>query len=141
MSTLQVSRDLGTLRAWALAEIDRLAEEIRQTEITPGDGQMLVYEDKRNEAQEVDEKRAVIATLDAADYPLLQVDMTVDGLTLEEAADQVLARYAAWKAMAAAIEQIRRTQKELVKASISSSEIEGAPGGMTLSAVVAFLGI
>ena len=93
MANLQVRRDLGELRAIALAEIDRKAEEVRQTEITPGDGQMLVYEDKRNEALAIDANRAIVATLSASDYPLLQVDMSIDSLTLEGAADQVLARY------------------------------------------------
>lgn len=141
MSSLQVSRDLDVLRLIALSEIDRRAEEVRQTEITPGDGQMLVYEDKRNEALAIDANRAIVATLSASDYPLLQVDMSIDSLTLEGAADQVLARYAAWKAMAAAIENIRRTQKEMVKISTDPSAIEAAPDAMSLTAVQTLLGI
>ncbi len=141
MSTLQVSRDLSALRAWAMVEIDRLAEGVRQTEITPGDGQMLVYEDKRNEAQDVDTKRAIVGTLDPGDYPLLQVDMAIDGLTLLEAADQVLARYAAWKQMAAAIENIRRGQKEMVKVSDDPAAIEAAPSAMSLTAVLTLLSV
>jgi len=102
---------------------------------------MLVYEDKRNEAQDVDEKRATSAPLSAAEYPLLQVDMAINGLTLEEAADQVLARYAAWKAMAAAIEHIRRGQKELVKTATDPAAIEAAPNALTHAAVMALLGV
>lgn len=139
MSTLQVSRDLSALRAWAIAEIDRLAEDVRQTEITPGDGQMLVYEDKRNEALDIDTKRGIVGTLNPVDYPLLQVDMAVDGLTLLQAADQVLARYAAWRQMAAAIESIRRGQKEMVKTSVDPAAIEAAPDAMSLSAVLTLL--
>lgn len=141
MSSLQVSRDLDQLRAIALAEIDRRAEEVRQTEITPGDGQMLVYEDKRNEALAIDANRAIVASLSSSDYPLLEVDMAIDSLTLEGAADQVLLRYAAWKIMAAAIENIRRTQKEMVKISADPTAIEASPDAMSLTAVQALLSI
>lgn len=139
MSTLHLERDLAALRAAAEAEIDRRADDVANTEITPGARQALTYEEKLRQAQIVDAQRANIGALNASDFPLLQVDMDLESLTLEQAADQVLARYAAWTGMAVAIEKKRRGQKLLVKQSTDPMEIESAPAEMSLAAVLALM--
>ncbi|OEI84649.1 hypothetical protein BA060_02545 [Brucella sp. B13-0095] len=92
--------------------VDTAAENERLKYITPGEGQAMTYQ------QKVDEARAFKAASDpkAADYPILSSEVGITAETLSEVADIVLAAFAQWQQIGAAIEAIRLGAKRDIDA-------------------------
>ena len=117
---------LEEMKASAKASIDSQAEARRLRHITPGAGQAMVYLEKRREAE------AALAALegaggqpvDPADYPLLAVELGVDGFDLQDTADLVIATAAAWTQIAAAIEGTRLGAKRAVDDAATPAEVD-----------------
>lgn len=117
-----VARPLAEVKAEALRIVDEAAELARLQFITPGAGQALVYERKREEAE------AYLAELtpDPADYPLLK--SRAERLDpLEPDYDAVAADWSAravgWIAAAAVIEELREAAKEDIPLAGNASEV------------------
>lgn len=111
LSEYGLSVGVDGLRETILYEIDAEAERQRRRYITPGSGQAMTY------ARKVEEAHRVKADADpeAADYPMLAASLGIDGDTVEEVADLVLAMDAAWLKIGADIEKARLVAKEDAK--------------------------
>ncbi|ABS15012.1 hypothetical protein I6H96_06590 [Brucella anthropi] len=95
--------NLVQLKSWLKNEVDAAAETERLKYITPGDGQAMTYQQKVTEAQ------ALKATSNpqVSYYPLLSSEVGITAETLSDVADIVLAAFAMWQQIGAAIEGIR----------------------------------
>lgn len=104
--------DLDALKAQLKAQIDQSAETERLKYITPGAGQAMTYQ------QKVDEARAFKAASNPkpTDYPVLSSEVGITAETLSEVADIVLAAFAHWQQIGAAIEAIRLGAKRDIDA-------------------------
>lgn len=93
-------------------EVDRDAETERLKYITPGNGQAMTYQ------QKVDEARAFKSASNpkAADYLVLSSEVGITAETLSEVADIVLAAFALWQQIGAAIEGVRLGAKRDIDA-------------------------
>lgn len=98
-------------------EVDRAAEAERLKFITPGAGQAMTYQ------QKVDEARAFKAASNPkpADYPVLSSEVGITATTLNEVADIVLAAFAQWQQVGAAIESIRLGSKRGIDAAANEA--------------------
>lgn len=103
---------LGDLKAAFKIQIDVAAERERLKYITPGNGQAMTYQ------QKVDEARAfkIASNPKTADYPVLSSEVGITAETLSEVADIVLAAFAQWQLIGAAIESIRLGAKRDIEA-------------------------
>ncbi|WP_448786345.1 hypothetical protein [Brucella intermedia] len=104
--------NLGALKVHLKSEVDRRAEEERLKYITPGDGQAMTYQQKVAEAQAYKDA----ADPQSADCPLLMSEVGITASTLGEVADIVLAAFAQWQQIGAAIEGIRLGAKRDIDA-------------------------
>lgn len=136
MSSLLVDRDLEKMRIKARREISEAAEELRQIYITPGYGKSMVYREKAAEARAVLD-HVTPSLLNAADFPMLQAEMVVHGVTLEAAAQTIEARATDWRGVARIIEMLEGAAKRDVDASASPAEISGLAISVTPSALAA----
>ena len=104
--------DLGAAKAELKAAVDQSAENERLKYITPGAGQAMTYQ------QKVDEARAFKVAGDpkAADYPVLSSEVGITAETLSEVSDIVLAAFAQWQQIGAAIETVRLGAKRDIDA-------------------------
>ncbi|KAB2731561.1 hypothetical protein [Brucella anthropi] len=93
-------------------QIDADAEVERLKYITPGAGQSMTYQQKVTEAQAF----KVASNPIAADYPILASEVGITASTLGEVADIVLAAFAQWQQIGAAIEGIRLGAKRDIDA-------------------------
>jgi len=109
---IPLDQQLATLKTNLCAQIDQQAETIRDTYITPGSGQAMVYQEKSDEAKELQSDPSP----DPANYPILSASVGIEGSTIQEVASLVLATKAAWTIVAAAIETARLGGKSLVNA-------------------------
>lgn len=118
-----LSVGLTALKANLKLAVDAAAETERLKYITPGSGQAMTYQ------QKVDEARAFKAASNplAADYPILSSEAGITAVTPAEVADVVLAAFAQWQQIGAAIETIRLGAKR---------DIEAAEDEATAHAVV-----
>jgi hypothetical protein len=113
--TWSVDVELG--RVLAGAHVDTVAERTRLLYITAGDGQAMVYRQKQDEAAAWLAAVANGDTPDPADYFFLKA--RAERLDAEDPDYQAVAvewseRAAAWKAIAAHIEDIREGAKEAI---------------------------
>lgn len=92
--------------------IDAAAETERLKYITPGNGQAMTYQQKVTEAQAL--KSA--ASPQVSNYPILSSEVGITAETLGEVADIVLAAFAQWQQIGAAIESIRLGAKRDIDA-------------------------
>lgn len=126
-------RALADLKAEACVKIDGQAEVTRQSFITPGSGQALVYEKKAEEARQwqaaVD--AAAASSGDApvlADFPFLKARAERLGPATPDyqaVADEWNARSASWVSIAAEIEDVREGAKEGVDAAGDAAAVQG----------------
>ncbi|MFQ0815767.1 hypothetical protein AVM02_07595 [Brucella anthropi] len=98
-----LSRSLKEIKADLKVSVDTAAEIERLNYITPGAGQAMTYQQKVAEAQAFKAASNPIA----ADYPILASEVGITAETLSEVADVVLAAFAQWQQIGAAIESIR----------------------------------
>ena len=105
-------RPLADVKAELKSGVDISAETERLEYITPGHGQAMTYQQKVAEAQAV----KVASDPKAADYPILSSEVGITAETLAEVADIVLAAFAQWQQIGAAIESIRLGAKRDIDA-------------------------
>ena len=92
--------------------VDAAAETERLKYITPGNGQAMTYQQKVTEAQAFKAE----TNPNAADYPILSSEVGITAETLDEVANIVLAAFAQWQQIGAAIEAIRLGAKRDIDA-------------------------
>ena len=112
---------LVDVQANALKTIDAEAEVLRGKYITANSGQVATYLMKQAEAS------AFKTAGYTGDVPgLVQAEADATGSTAKAAADAILAQYAAWSALAAAIETARRKAKIAVGAAATVDAVNSA---------------
>ena len=107
---------LDTVRADAATEIDRVAEAVRLTHLTPGAGQSAVYLRKDQRAREA---KAILdggGTLTPGDWPILDADVGITASDLPGVITVIIAQADAWETTAAQIETARLGGKAAVAA-------------------------
>lgn len=97
--------DLNTIKGSASILVDNTAGDIRQRFITSAPGQELTYQEKAEQA--ADFAAANYPTGQIANYPFIQVEVNVTGLSAQSAADGILTRRTLWIQKGALIEQAR----------------------------------
>ena len=104
--------DLAALQAEACARIDATAEALRQTVLTPGTGQMAVYQAKETQA------RAILQDPepDETKYPDIYNEVGITADTVQEVAMAVLAAAEKWRLLGRSIEKARLAGKKVVNA-------------------------
>jgi len=104
--------DLASLQAEACARIDATAEALRQTVLTPGTGQMAVYQAKETQA------RAILQDPepDETKYPDIYNEVGITADTVQEVAMAVLAAAERWRLLGRCIEKARLAGKKVVNA-------------------------
>lgn len=124
-------RMLAAARVAALAAIDGAAEAARLRNITPGGGQAMTY--LRKEAQ----ARAYVTAGYTGSVPaLVQAKANAAGITVQHAADLIIATADAWEALAAQIEEAREGGKAAVGAAADVAAVVAARDA-TLAALAA----
>ncbi|UWF67372.1 MULTISPECIES: hypothetical protein [unclassified Brucella] len=103
---------LAAVKSALKRQIDAAAEIERLKYITPGAGQAMTYQQKVNEAQAY----KAASNPKAADYPILSSEVGITAETLSEVANVVLAAFAQWQHIGAAIESIRLGAKRDIDA-------------------------
>lgn len=118
---------LTATRAGALNSIDVAAEFARLRFITLGAGQAMVYQAKGEEA------RAALAdpTPLPETYPLLAASLGIDGETIAEVAEAILAIETQWRAVAAQIERTRLVAKRDVGAAADVDAVAAIVAALT----------
>nr|WP_282188626.1 hypothetical protein [Brucella tritici] len=109
---VETAPNLATVKTALKAKIDADAEIERLKYITPGNGQAMTYQQKVTEAQAF---KAAASPVEA-DYPILSSEVGITAETLGEVADTVLAAFAQWQQIGAAIESIRLGAKRDIDA-------------------------
>lgn len=104
--------------------MDRVAGEARQRFITFAPGQELTYQEKAEQA--ADFAAANYPSGQIANYPFIQVEVTVTGLSPQAAADGILARRTLWIQKGALIEEARLIGKRDVNAATDVAGINTA---------------
>lgn len=99
------------------SSVDVSAETERLIYITPGVGQTMTYQQKVSEAQAF----KAASNPKAADYPILSSEVGITAETLDEVADIVLAAFAQWQKIGAAIEAIRLGAKRDIDAALDEA--------------------
>lgn len=113
--------DLKTARESGASRIDALAENLRNTVITPGSGQLYTYLAKEEEAKAFVQD----AEPTAGKYPYIYGGVgTSDGATAAEVAATYLKCAASWKAFGPSVESVRRKAKDAIAVATSQAEIE-----------------
>ncbi|MBE0560377.1 MAG: hypothetical protein IH622_06070 [Ochrobactrum anthropi] len=113
---------LSDIKAKLKSEIDRIAEIERLNYITPGNGQAMTYQQKVSEAQAF----KAATNPKTSDYPILSSEVGITAGALGEVADIVLAAFAQWQQIGAAIEAIRLGAKR----DIDAAEDETSAGAI-----------
>jgi hypothetical protein len=114
--------DLATLQAEACARIDAAAEALRQTVLTPGTGQMAVYQAKETQA------RAILQDPDPDEtkYPDIYNEVGITADTVQEVAMAVLAAAERWRLFGRSIEKARLAGKKAVNAATDQAALKAA---------------
>lgn len=118
-------RPIEEIRARAISQIEQMAEAMRLTFITSGDGQAMTYARKEARAREL----LALPQPDqeaAGDWPLLMYEIGTTGSTLVEVAQAIVAQADVWEAIAGQIEGARLTGKAAVDAAATADEVESA---------------
>ncbi|MBB4017395.1 hypothetical protein GGR16_002424 [Chelatococcus caeni] len=118
---------IGVAKERLLAAIDEDAEREYQRFIVPGTGHGLVYLARLDQAREA----LTASRPKAADFPLLAASLGVDGKSITEIAESVLAKEDAWRKAAARIERVRMAARQAVKAALDDSEALAAYQSVT----------
>lgn len=113
---------LAGLKLQLRAAVDASAEQERLKYITAGTGQALTYMRKLEEARAADSE----PDPDPQDYPMLAASIGVDGATVADVADVVLARDALWSEVGAAIETVRLGAKHAIDQAADAAAAEAA---------------
>jgi len=107
-------RDITDVKKILCQRIDDAAEEIRGRSIAHGIGQLMVYLQKKAEA----EACARDPNPKTENYPLLAATVGIDGKTLSDVAELVLLAAKQWVEFAAAVEKTRMAAKHNINKSM-----------------------
>lgn len=116
--------DIEVLRADAVAKIDRDAEVYRLKFITNGSGQVMAYQQKLSEAK----AKVANASIPNAAIPHIVAEAAIDGVSLTEKAEQIVATFEAWQTISAGIEGKRMAAKKAVAEAETAEAITAAAG-------------
>jgi hypothetical protein len=114
--------DLAALQAEACARIDATAEALRQSILTPGTGQMAVYQAKETQA------RAILQDPEPNEtkYPDIYNEIGITADTVQEVAMAVLAAAERWRLFGRSIEKARLAGKKAVNAAADQAALKAA---------------
>jgi hypothetical protein len=109
------------------ADINAEAEALRMKHLTQGHGQMMVYREKLDEAEEIlAQDQAAIDALSAdavaASYPLISASVGIEAASAWDVAQLVFSKYQQWSQIGAAIENKRLAALKSVK---EAADVEG----------------
>ncbi len=104
--------DLDAVKADLRLQVDTRAKSIRLQFITPGAGQALVYQRKAQEARDY----LAAQSPQPEDYPVLSASVGIEGDTLSDIAQMVVAKENLWAGIAAVIEAKRLAGKAAIDA-------------------------
>lgn len=115
-----IHTSLSVFKAETITRINDAAEKCRGKYITPGDGQMMTYLEKINQA------RACLAvpSPETADYPMLAAEVGITAPTLAGVAEIVVAAYNQWLIIGSAIEATRRAANIAVEAADTRAAVQ-----------------
>jgi len=116
----QPLKQLDDVQKDAVSKIDTAAESARLKFITPGAGQMLMYEFKRVET----EKFLAATNPNAVDFPLMNERATRKGVPLGDVATEWQAKSDGWMAIAAQIEGLREGAKDAIAAVVDDANAQ-----------------
>jgi hypothetical protein len=116
--------NIEQLRTSSLVFVDNTAGEVRQKFITSAPGQELTYQEKAEQA--ADFAAANYPTGQIANYPFIQVEVNVTGLSAQSAADGILARRTLWIQKGALIEEARLIGKRDINIATTADGITTA---------------
>lgn len=119
---LTIAQQVRALQASRCDAVDQQAEQVRQTFLTSGEGQALVYRHKVEEAKALQADDAP----DPDKYPILSASVGIEGETLQHIAERVLATHGAWLRAAAAVEAARLGGKAKIKAAKTIDGVNAA---------------
>jgi hypothetical protein len=108
----------------ALLTIDKIAGAVRSKFITVSPGQELTYQEKAEQA--ADFAAANYPTSSIANYPFIQVEISVTGLSVQAATDGILAKKTSWIQNGALIEEARLIGKRDINAATDAVGITTA---------------
>lgn len=94
---------ISVIKAALKQDVDAAAEAERLQYITPGNGQAMTYQQKVAEAQAF----KAASNPQSSEYPMLSSEVGITAETIDDVADVVLAAFAQWQQIGAAIESIR----------------------------------
>ena len=123
--------DLAALQAEACARIDAAAEDLRNSVVTPGSGQMAAYRRKEDQARDY----LADANPSVDKYPAIYGEVGITAETPQAVAEEVLARAAAWWTFGDEIERVRLAGKQAVKAAPSVAAIRTAEAAVAWPAL------
>lgn len=119
---LSLNKNLAPLRTASAARIDAEAENIRGYFITQGSGQAMVYQQKLTEAEMV----AAKPNIPVKKVPHITKEAALNGVSLQEQADTIIAMAERWKQASALIEEARMAAKNAIASAITPAEIQAA---------------
>ncbi len=116
---------MSAAKAQAVVRINEAAEQCRGKYMTPGDGQMMTYLEKINQA------RACLAAQSpqASDYPMLAAEIGITASTLVGVAEIVAAAYNQWLVIGSTIEATRRAANVAIEAAETREAVQAILDG------------
>ncbi|KQS84345.1 hypothetical protein [Rhizobium sp. Leaf383] len=119
---LKLKKDLTPIRDAALARIDREAEATRGIFMTLGSGQAMVYDQKRDEAENFMRDQDI----NHGEIPHLVAEAAMNQITLFDQAVIYLTMRQQWLTVSPMIEDRRLAAKAAVSLAMTPAEIEAA---------------
>lgn len=123
VAQIDAEPDLSRARALACGAIDRRAEEVRLTYLTPGSGQAMAYLRKEARAREAQAVLDGGGSLNPADWPLLAGEIGATAPDLPQVVASIIAQAEAWEAVAAQIETVRLAGKAAAMAALDHASL------------------
>jgi len=118
---------LNDVKASLSAAIDAAAERERLKYITPGAGQAMTYQ------QKADEATRYLAATDpvSSDYPILSAEIGITAAEIGGVAQVIVAAYAQWQMIGAAIEAARLGGKRAIVDAGTEADARAAAAAVT----------
>lgn len=122
---------IETIKADYKRRVDHEAEQRRLQYITPGDGMAMVYREKFEQAQAVEEMgQAAAEGLTSSEYhaafPLLSADVDTGGVSLWTAAQDVISAYMQFVQVSSEIEVTRLQGKATIDVAPDEAAVKAA---------------
>lgn len=122
---------LSVLKDAIKKRIDADAERIREQYVAVGTCMAMTYIEKHNQAQAIDAlgqtaANALTPEQRVAQYPTLAASVGIEGATLWDCAQLVIAKYEEWATLSNTIETIRLTGKKSVSDASDAAAVQAA---------------